>query len=99
MIDRYTRPAMAKVWSDDNRMRVMLRVEEVFLEILAAEKGISGAELKTFQAVLHRSLMDEAKAKEASAGHEVIGLLAAVAEQVKDKAPQVGRYLHYGLTS
>jgi adenylosuccinate lyase len=99
MIDRYTRPEMAKIWSDDHRMRAMLRVEEVFLEVLANEKGISSAELKAFQSVLHRNLMDEAKAKEARAGHEVIGLLSAVAEQVRERAPQVGRFLHYGLTS
>ena len=99
MIERYTRPQMARIWSDDNRMKTMLRVEESFLEVLAQEKGIPAGELKAFQATLHRSLLDEAKAKEARAGHEVIGMLTAVAEEVKDKAPQVSRYLHYGLTS
>ena len=99
MIERYSRAPMARLWSDEHRMKLMLRVEEAFLEVLAHEKSIPASELKAFQTVLHKSLSDQAKAKEAAAGHEVIGLLTAVADEVRDKAPMVGRYLHYGLTS
>jgi len=39
------------------------------------------------------------KSKEAKSGHEVVGLLQAVASEVREKAPKMNRYLHYGLTS
>ena len=99
MIERYSRPEMARLWSDDHRLRVMLQVEETFLEVLADEKGIPPAEIKTLKTLLGKSLLGSAKSQEAKSGHEVIGLLTAVAGQVQQKAPTLNRYLHYGLTS
>ncbi len=99
MIERYTRAQMGKIWSDENRMRVMLRVEEAFLEVLSEDKRIPAAELKTLHAALSKSLSDEARLKEAVAQHEVIGMLSAIAATVAPTAPTIGRYLHYGMTS
>jgi adenylosuccinate lyase len=99
MIERYTRPAMGKIWSDENRMRVMLRVEEAFLEVLAEDRKIPAAELKVLHAAVQKSLSEEARLKESTAQHEVIGLLTAVASSIAAKAPTIGRYLHYGMTS
>ncbi|MBI3552318.1 MAG: adenylosuccinate lyase [Elusimicrobia bacterium] len=99
MIERYSRPQMAKIWSDENRLRVMLRVEEAFLEVLAEGRGIPKSELKALHAAVQKSVSGEAKLKEAVAQHEVIGLLSAVAEKVGPQAPTIGRYLHYGMTS
>jgi adenylosuccinate lyase len=99
MIERYSRPQMAKLWSDDHRMKVMMRVEEVFLEVLSEEKEISRGELKALQQLMGRSLVGSSKNKEASSGHEVIGMLQAVSSEISEKAPNLGRYLHYGMTS
>lgn len=99
MIPRYTRPAMGEIWSDDNRLRAMLRVEEELLKAIAPEKGVPASELKTLRKLLERSLLDASRRKESSAGHEVIGMLSAVAGELKKTAPKVDRYLHFGMTS
>ncbi len=99
MIERYSRPAMAAIWSDDNRMRVMLGVEEAYLAVLAKEKAIPASELKALKRLIERSMVEAARKKESTAGHEIIGMLSAVAGELKTKAPKVDRYLHYGLTS
>ncbi len=99
MISRYTRPVMGDIWSDDNRLRAMLRVEEELLKAIADDKGVPAAELKALRRLLEKSLLDASRRKESSAGHEVIGMLSAVAGELKTKAPKVDRYLHYGMTS
>ncbi|MEK7233935.1 MAG: adenylosuccinate lyase [Elusimicrobiota bacterium] len=99
MIARYTRPAMSGIWSDDNRLRMMLRVEEELLKAIADEKGVPASELKALRRLLEKSLLDASRRKESSAGHEVIGMLSAVTGELKAKAPKVDRYLHYGMTS
>ena len=99
MIERYSRAGMARVWSEENRLRLMLKVELAFLKALAAEKGIPASELKALEALLERSLLEQAKGKELKSGHEVVGLLWAVSSEVEAKAPGLARYIHYGLTS
>ena len=64
MIERYSRAGMARVWSEENRLRLMLKVELAFLKALAAEKGIPASELKALEALLERSLLEQAKGKE-----------------------------------
>ena len=99
MIERYTRAAMGQIWSEESRLRAMMRVEEELLKFLAPEKGVPPAELRALRRLLEKSLVEASRRKEASSGHEVIGLLSAVAGELKLKAPKVDRYLHYGLTS
>ena len=99
MIERYSRPEMSRIWSEENRLRTMLRVEEVFLEVLSKDKGIPASELRALKTVLHQGLAEQVKSQEARSGHEVIGLISAVAGKIQEKAPRLGRYLHYGLTS
>ena len=99
MIERYTRPEMQRIWSDEIRLRRMLEVELAFLKVLARAKKIPPRELDELRALLDGALAEQVKSKEAKSGHEVIGLLQAVSSQVKEKAPQLNRYLHYGLTS
>ena len=99
MIERYSREEMARIWAEENRLRLMLRVEEAFLEALAADKGIPVAELKAFKTAAHQGLHERVKSLEAKSGHEVIALLSAISADLKDKAPTLNRFLHYGLTS
>ena len=72
MIPRYTRPAMGEIWSDDNRLRAMLRVEEELLKAIAGEKGVPASELKALRRLLEKSMLDASRRKESSAGHEVM---------------------------
>ena len=99
MIPRYARPAMGRIWSDESRLRAMLRVEEELLKAIAGEKGIPASELKAFRRMMEKSMVESSRRKEAASGHEVIGLLSAVAGELKRSAPKVDRYLHYGATS
>ncbi len=99
MIARYSRPEMGGIWSDDNRLRAMLRVEEALLKAIASAKNVPASEIKILHGLFKKSLLNASRCKELSAGHEVIGILAAVAGELNATAPAVARYLHYGITS
>ena len=94
MIPRYTRPEMARIWSDENRFRTWLAVEVAATETLAAA-GIVPKEAA--QAIRARAdfNVDRIFQIEAEIKHDVIAFTAAVAEIVGPHA----RWFHYGLTS
>ncbi|MEW6045631.1 MAG: adenylosuccinate lyase [Bacillota bacterium] len=94
MINRYTRPAMAALWSQENQYRRWLEVE-----LLAAE---AWAELGRVPRDAARRLRQQAalsveriRELERVTDHELIAFLQAVSETVGDDA----RHLHLGLTS
>ena len=94
MIDRYQRPAMAKVWSDARRLEIWLDVELAATAALErhgrAPAGVAGRLRESVR-------LDEARmlAIEAEVHHDVIAFLSMVAETGGDDA----RHLHAGLTS
>ena len=45
MIDRYTRPAMRKIWSDEKTFELWLRIEIAACEAWAKEGVISSEEI------------------------------------------------------
>ena len=94
MIPRYTRPAMGKIWSDDNKFRCWLQVE-IAASLTLAEAGIVPQEAA--QAIANRGDFDLQRIHdvEAEVKHDVIAFTTAVAEKVGPEA----RWLHYGLTS
>ncbi len=94
MIPRYTRPAMGKIWSDDNKFRCWLRVETA-ASLTLAEAGIVPQEAAT--AIAERGDFDLKRIHEVETEvkHDVIAFTTAVAEKVGPEA----RWLHYGLTS
>ncbi|MBI4679525.1 MAG: adenylosuccinate lyase [Elusimicrobia bacterium] len=99
VIDRYSRPEMREVWSDENRFAAMLEVEAAFLEVLAKEKRIPSCEIRLFRKAIKRRLVAKTREIEGSTGHEVISLLTAALDEISFEAPGLARYLHYGLTS
>jgi adenylosuccinate lyase len=94
MIARYSRPEMARIWSDENRFGTWLRVEIAATEVLA-DRGVVPRE--ALLAIKQRARFDVARidAIEREVQHDVIAFVSAVAESV---GPE-GRWLHYGLTS
>jgi Adenylosuccinate lyase len=50
MIERYTRPEMARVWSEENRLDTWLRVEILVCEGWAREGAISAEDSRRFVA-------------------------------------------------
>jgi adenylosuccinate lyase len=99
MIARYTRPAMGRIWSDQNKFQQWLEVE------LAAAEAL--AELGTVPAEAARLLrahagFDVARILEIEreVKHDVIAFTTAAAESMKQAGhAEASRWLHYGLTS
>jgi adenylosuccinate lyase len=94
MIPRYSRPAMARIWSDENRFATWLEVELAATEALV-ERGVVPRE--ALEAIRQRGRIDLARieAIERDVQHDVIAFVSSVAERV---GPE-GRWLHHGLTS
>ena len=94
MIPRYTRPAMARIWSDENRFRTWLAVEVAATETLAEAGLVPKAAAK---AIRERAdfRVERIHEIEAEVRHDVIAFTTAVAEIVGPDA----RWFHYGLTS
>src|SRR5271170_8412444 len=94
VIPRYTRPEMARIWSDENRFRTWLAVEVAATETLAAAGIVPKDAAK---AIRERAAFNVERIFEieAEVKHDVIAFTTAVAEIVGPHA----RWFHYGLTS
>ncbi len=94
MSPRYSRPEMARLWSDESRFEAWLRVELAATEVLA-ERGVVPRE--ALDAIRARARFDVKRIEEIEreVQHDVIAFVSNVAEAV---GPE-GRWLHYGLTS
>ena len=99
MISRYTRPALGRIWSDQNKFQQWLEVELAASEALA-ERGVVPVEAARllrqhagFDAPRILEIEREVK-------HDVIAFTTAVAEKMAAAGhAEVSRWLHYGLTS
>ena len=96
MIARYTRAAMGRVWSEENKFQKWLDVELAASETLA-EAGIVPREAAA--KLRERARVDVARINEieAKVKHDVIAFTIAVQESVGDT--EAARWLHYGMTS
>jgi adenylosuccinate lyase len=94
MIPRYSRPEMARLWSDENRFATWLAVEIAASEVLA-ERGVVPKE--ALAEIRQKARFDVARIDEIEreVQHDVIAFVSCVAESVGE----AGRWLHYGLTS
>jgi adenylosuccinate lyase len=94
MIPRYSRPEMARLWSDENRFATWLEVEIAATEVLVERGVVPGDALVAIKA---KARFDVARIEEIEkeVQHDVIAFVSCVAENV---GPE-GRWLHYGLTS
>ncbi len=94
MIERYTLPQMARVWSEENKFEKMLKVEILSCEALSKLKIIPKETL--FQ-IKKKARFDIARIKEIEkkTNHDVISFVMNLSENVGDAA----KYIHFGLTS
>src|SRR3954452_21515378 len=94
VIPRYTRPEMARIWSDENRFRTWLAVEVAATKTLAEAGQVPKEAAK---AIKERAdfRVERIHEIEAEVRHDVIAFTTAVAEIVGPHA----RWFHYGLTS
>jgi adenylosuccinate lyase len=96
MIARYTRPAMGRIWSDENKYRCWLRVEVAASQALA-RFGLVPQSAADAIAARGNFTVARIDAIEAEVRHDVIAFTTTVAEHIAD--PEASRWLHYGLTS
>ena len=99
MIERYTRPAMGGIWTDENKYRCWLQVEAAASTVLAEDGVIP---LAAAEAIAAKATVSAARVAEieAEVKHDVIAFTTAVAESLKSQGLDAeSRWLHYGLTS
>ena len=93
MIDRYSRPAMQKVWSDENKYRKWLEVELAVAEAWTEEGAIPPADMALLRPVQynHARMLEIFE----TTRHDVTAFLTSITEGI---GPE-GRWLHWGMTS
>ena len=93
MIDRYSRPAMKRVWSDDNKYEQWLAVELAVCEAWCEEGVIPEDDMVRLRSAKYDpQRMDEIFQ---TTRHDVTAFISSITESM---GPE-GRWLHLGLTS
>jgi adenylosuccinate lyase len=97
MISRYTRPAMADIWTPQTRFRIWFEIEAHAADAMAKLGLIPKRAAKTIWAKGRKATFDIARidAIEREVKHDVIAFLTHLAEIVGPDA----RFVHQGLTS
>lgn len=94
MIDRYTRPEMGAIWTEENRFKAWLEVE-----ILACEAWAELGEIpkEDVQKIREHATFDVNRIKEIEeeTRHDVVAFTRAVSETLGEER----KWVHYGLTS
>jgi adenylosuccinate lyase len=94
MIARYTRPAMAAIWSEQRKYENWLRVEIAATTALARAGIVPSSAVESLQQRASFTI-ERIHEIEAETRHDVLAFTTAVAESVGEDS----RWLHYGLTS
>lgn len=94
MIERYTRPEMGNIWTEENRFKAWLEVEILACEAWA-ELGVIPKE--DVQLLRERATFDVNRIKEIEeeTRHDVVAFTRAVSETLGEER----KWVHYGLTS
>src|SRR5689334_1658572 len=92
MIQRYSRPAMREIWTDENKLRIWLRIERLAGEALVGEGVVPKADFERIKAAADyfeghpAELVERQKELEKTLNHDVIGFTTAVAEKINHPA-------------
>ena len=99
MIERYTRPEMACIWSEENKYRQWLEVELAAAEALAQTNDVPPEAARLLRK--HASFdLKRIQDIEREVKHDVIAFTTAVSESLAAAGEaSASRWLHYGLTS
>ena len=95
MIARYSRPAMARVWSDESKLARWLEVELAALDGWASVGAVPEEAAREIRARASAPTPERVAEIEERTQHDVAAFVDAVAEPLGP----VGRWFHYGLTS
>ena len=94
MIKRYSRPAMASIWSDKNKYKLWLQVEILACEAQAKLGLVPQDALDTIK---NKAKIDVARIEEIEekTKHDVIAFISSIEEYVGEAS----RFVHLGMTS
>jgi adenylosuccinate lyase len=96
VIDRYTRPELGAIWTDEARMSTWRQVELAACEELPGLLGEEGPTASELQAIRGASFTVEAvDERERVTEHDVAAFVDVLAASVGE----AGRWIHFGLTS
>jgi adenylosuccinate lyase len=95
MIQRYSRPAMREIWSEQRKLEIWLQIELLASEALCEAGLVPKGDLAQMK---ERARFDIERCKELerTLNHDVIAFTTNVAQNIGAPA---SRWLHYGLTS
>jgi adenylosuccinate lyase len=97
MIERYTRPELGAIWTDEARMEAWRRVEVAACEelprLLGEGNGPTEADLKAIAAATFT--VAAVNERERTTDHD----MAAFVDVLASSAGEAGRWIHFGLTS
>jgi adenylosuccinate lyase len=94
VIERYSRPKMRELWSDQRKFEIWLEIETLACEAMAELGQIPKEDAEEIRKRARFSIPEIAKIEERT-NHDVIAFLENVAESVGPAA----RWMHQGLTS
>jgi len=95
VIARYSRPAMARIWSDEGKLAAWLEVELAALDAFAELGTIPPDAVATIRKKVRVPTPERVAEIERVTDHDTAAFVDAVAEQL---GPE-GRFVHFGLTS
>jgi adenylosuccinate lyase len=94
MIDRYTRPEMGAIWTEENRFKAWLEVEILACEAWSELGDIPKEDVKKLRENASFD-MDRIYEIEKETRHDVVAFTRAVSETLGEER----KWVHYGLTS
>ena len=94
MIDRYTRPEMGAIWTEENRFNAWLEVEILACEAWAELGEIPKEDVQRLRQNASFKI-ERIKEIEAETRHDVVAFTRAVSETLGEER----KWVHYGLTS
>jgi adenylosuccinate lyase len=94
VIERYTRPEMAAVWSEQRRLDTWLQVELAAVDALEEQGAVPADDAAAIRDRAAFSV-EAVKEREQVTDHDVAAFVDVVAESVGES----GRWIHHGLTS
>ena len=95
MIQRYSRPAMREIWSEQRKLEIWLQIELLASEALCAAGVVPKSDFARMRARAAFSI-ERCKELERTLNHDVIAFTTNVAENIGAPA---SRWFHFGLTS
>ncbi len=102
MIPRYTRPAMAAIWTPENRFRIWFEIEALAVEAMAQLGTIPAEAAKTIRekggarlAAINAAEVARIDEIERETRHDIIAFLTWLAEAIGPAS----RFVHLGMTS